>query len=98
MGLGFAASLERCLGILGSLVLAAPHIARADDMSMQDNMSGMAMMPQTASDHMEMAEMYKKKAAGYRADADMHRKMLADYTKGAATPPKACRKILGSPR
>ena len=36
-------------------------------------------VPQTAGEHLAMAQTYKDKAAAYRADAEFHRKMLADY-------------------
>src|SRR5262245_62547394 len=38
--------------------------------------------PQTAQEHRDRAEYYKKKAAEYRTDAASHKKMLADYSKG----------------
>jgi hypothetical protein len=44
--------------------------------------------PQTAQEHRERAECYKKKAAEYRAEAESHKKMLADYSKGVAKNPK----------
>jgi hypothetical protein len=44
--------------------------------------------PQTAPEHRERAEYYKKKAAEYRAEAESHKKMLADYSKGVARNPK----------
>ncbi|MBI4750841.1 MAG: hypothetical protein HY774_20375 [Acidobacteria bacterium] len=37
--------------------------------------------PQTAAEHLAMAESYRKKAAEYRAEAEFHHKMLADYKK-----------------
>ena len=44
--------------------------------------------PQTAQEHRERAEYYKKKAAEYRGEAESHKKMLADYSKGVARNPK----------
>jgi hypothetical protein len=44
--------------------------------------------PQTAQEHRDRAENYKKKAAEYRAEAESHKKMLADYGKGVAKTPK----------
>jgi hypothetical protein len=44
--------------------------------------------PQTAQEHRDRAENYKKKAAEYRAEAESHKKMLADYSKGVAKTPK----------
>jgi hypothetical protein len=44
--------------------------------------------PQTAPEHRERAEYYKKKAAEYRAEAESHKKMQADYNKGVAKNPK----------
>ncbi len=45
-------------------------------------------VPQTAQEHWERAEYYKKKAAEYRGEAESHKKMLADYSKGVARNPK----------
>ncbi len=39
----------------------------------------MMKVPQTARDHSEMAEHYKKKTAEYRADIEAHKAMLAEY-------------------
>src|SRR5262245_38361620 len=44
--------------------------------------------PQTAQEHRERAEYYKKKAIEYRGEAESHKKMLADYSKGIARNPK----------
>jgi len=44
--------------------------------------------PQTAQEHRDRAEYYKKKAAEYRAEAESHKKMQADYSKGVAKNPK----------
>jgi uncharacterized membrane protein YcgQ (UPF0703/DUF1980 family) len=44
--------------------------------------------PQTAQEHRDRAEYYKKKAAEYRGEAESHKKMLADYSKGVAKNPK----------
>ena len=46
------------------------------------------LVPDTAEQHREKAEMYKAKAAGYRQDADEHRKMLASYKRRMAPTPK----------
>lgn len=45
-------------------------------------------IPQTAQEHLALAESYRKRAADYRAEAEMHRKMMADYKKGVAITPK----------
>lgn len=45
-------------------------------------------VPQTAQEHRDRAEYYKKKAAEYRTEAESHKKMLADYSKGVAKNPK----------
>jgi len=45
-------------------------------------------VPQTAEDHITLAENYTKKAAGYRQDADEHRRMLKAYKSRIARVPK----------
>jgi uncharacterized membrane protein YcgQ (UPF0703/DUF1980 family) len=44
--------------------------------------------PQTAQEHRDRAEYYKKKAAEYRGESESHKKMLAEYSKGVAKNPK----------
>lgn len=46
-------------------------------------------IPQTAEEHLAMAEKYKEKAAQYREDASFHRKMKEDYKRTVATNPKS---------
>jgi hypothetical protein len=68
-------------------VAAFNYPAPAQDHS--GHQSGQEMKaPQTAQEHRDRAEYYKKKAAEYRADATSHKKMLADYSKGVAKNPK----------
>jgi len=68
-------------------VAAFNYPAPAQDHSVHH--SGQEMKaPQTAQEHRERAEYYKKKAAEYRADAESHKKMLVDYSKGVARNPK----------
>jgi hypothetical protein len=58
----------------------------------QDAQPGASMhemrVPQSAADHSEMAEHYKKVAAELREDVEMHKKMLADFGKSVASGPK----------
>lgn len=66
------------------LALAAPSggvAARAEETG---GSAFEVKVPQTAAEHLAMAETYKKKAADYRKDAESHREMLADYKKGVA--------------
>ena len=76
------AVIAMIVGVMGTSV-----VVRADDS--MSGMSGMKMMPNTASEHTAMADSYKKKAAQYRQDADFHRQMLAEYTKGVPAQPKS---------
>jgi hypothetical protein len=48
-----------------------------------------AAAPDTAQDHLALADGYKKKAAAYREDAATHRQMLASYKKQVAAPTDA---------
>jgi hypothetical protein len=78
-------TLVTALFILAVVAFNSP--AFAQDHS--GHQSGQEMKaPQTAQEHRERAEYYKKKAAEYRAEADSHKKMLAEYSKGVAKSPK----------
>jgi uncharacterized membrane protein YdfJ with MMPL/SSD domain len=73
------------------LAFAAPIMSRAQE-SKQDH-SGHAAglevkVPQTAQDHLDLAERYQKKAAVYHQEIETHKKMLADYSKRVAKNPK----------
>jgi hypothetical protein len=73
------------------LAFAAPIVSRAQE-SKHDH-SGHAAgqevkIPQTAQDHLDLAERYQKKAAEYRQEIETHKKMLADYSKRVAKNPK----------
>ena len=73
--------------LLTLAVVAFNSPAAAQDHS--GHHSGQEMKaPQTAQEHRDLAESYKKKAAEYRAEAESHKKMLADYSKGVAKNPK----------
>lgn len=73
--------------LLTLAVVAFNSPAAAQDHS--GHQSGQEMKaPQTAQEHRDRAEYYKKKAAEYRAEAESHKKMLADYSKGVAKNPK----------
>jgi uncharacterized membrane protein YcgQ (UPF0703/DUF1980 family) len=68
-------------------VAAFNYPALAQDHS--GHQSGQEMKaPQTAQEHRDRAEYYKKKAAEYRAEAESHKKMQTDYNKGVAKNPK----------
>jgi hypothetical protein len=73
------------------LAIAAPALSAARE-SQQDHSghtAGQEMkIPQTAQDHMDLAECYQKKAAEYRQEIATHKKMLAEYSKGVARNPK----------
>jgi len=76
-----------------SLVLAISFPIWGLAQEAKQDHSGHAMgqdmkMPQTAQEHREHTEHYKKKAAEYRKEAEMHKKMLADYSKTVARNPK----------
>jgi hypothetical protein len=73
------------------LAFAAPITSRAQEPKQEH--SGHAMgqgvkIPQTAQDHLDLADRYRKKAAEYRQESDMHKKMLSEYSKRVAKNPK----------
>ena len=68
------------------LILAV--VAFNSSASAQDQSRHEMKAPQTAQEHRDRAEYYKKKAAEYRREAESHKKMLADYSKGVAKTPK----------
>ena len=73
------------------LAFAAPIMSRAQELK-QDH-SGHASgqevkIPQTARDHLDLAERYQKKATEYRQESEMHKKMLAEYSNRVARIPK----------
>jgi hypothetical protein len=80
----------RIIVVTSLLVLAVAAFnlsASAQDHS--GHQSGQEMKaPQTAQEHRDRAEYYKKKAAEYRGEAESHKKTLADYSKGVAKNPK----------
>jgi len=46
-------------------------------------------IPQTAEEHLAMAQRYKEKADQYREEANIHRKMKEDYRRKVALNPKS---------
>ena len=46
-------------------------------------------IPETAQEHLAMAEKYKEKAAQYRAEAKYHQQMNEEYKKKVAISPKS---------
>jgi hypothetical protein len=43
--------------------------------------------PETAEEHLALADTYRKKAISYRQEAAIHRQMLETYTRQASNPP-----------
>jgi hypothetical protein len=74
-----------------SLAAAAPALSlgagAAQDHTSPAPAQGVKI-PQTAGDHYELAESYRKKAVGYREEAEAHKKMLAEYSRRVAKNPK----------
>ena len=68
------------------LAFTVPVFAQGPDGG--DSMHEMKV-PETAKDHHEMAEHYKKIEAQTRQEIEMHKKMLADFGETVAKSPKA---------
>jgi hypothetical protein len=67
------------------LAIAVPVFARGAE---QDQSGDEMKVPQTAKDHYEKAEHYRKIETEDRQEIEMHRKMLAEFSKGVAKNPK----------
>ena len=68
------------------LAITVPVFARGQE---QMTSTHEMKVPETAKDHYDMAEHYKKVAAETREDIEMHKKMLADFTKSVTASPKS---------
>ena len=71
------------------LAIAVPAFTRGAQQGQPSHEMKMMKVPETATDHQEMAEHYQKQAAELRMDIGMHKQMLADFNKGVAAHPKA---------
>ena len=63
--------------------------SRAQDKTVPTVRAYEMKVPETAKDHSEMAEHYRKVATETREDIGMHKTMLADFLKTVASNPKA---------
>ena len=68
--------------------LAAPAMAQtpSKEASAKAEPAKTVKAPETAQEHLAMAETYRKKAAMYRGEAATHRQMLETYKRQVAVP------------
>jgi hypothetical protein len=76
------------LSVGGILTLGglAPAVADTTSKETTTTTTDTAKPPESRSEHMALADGYRKKAAAYREDAATHRQMLATYKKQVAVP------------
>ena len=67
------------------LAMTVPVVARGQE---QDQSGHEMKVPQTAKDHYDMAEHYKKIEAENRQEIALHKKMLAEFSQPVAKNPK----------
>lgn len=68
------------------LTIMVPGFVRG---AQQDDSAHKVKVPQTAKDHYELAEHYRKEADELRGEITMHKEMLAEFSKNAAQNPKS---------
>jgi hypothetical protein len=83
----FAAATLIAGGLL-ILGLAAPSAAQttSKDTSAKSEAASAVKVPETAQEHLAVADTYRQKAATFRSDAASHRQMLDAYKKQVAVP------------
>ena len=87
MSKGFGAATLIAGGIL-VFGLAASSAAQttSKDTSAKSEAASAVKVPDTAEEHLAVADTYRQKAAAFRADAASHRQMLDAYKKQVAVP------------
>jgi hypothetical protein len=81
--------LTLSVGSILAFGLLSPALAETSkEAAAKTEMTG-AGKPETAKDHLALADSYRKKAAADREDATAHRQMLETYKKQVATPTDA---------
>lgn len=71
------------------LAITVPAFTRGAQQDQPSHEMKAMKVPETATDHQEMAEHYQKQAAELREDIGMHKQMLTEFNKGVATNPKS---------
>jgi hypothetical protein len=83
----FNGTTTRLLLAAMTLLLAITVLVFAQGPEQGDSIHEMKV-PETAKDHYEMAEHYRKIETQARQEIEMHKKMLPEFSKGVATSPK----------
>ena len=68
------------------LAIMVPGFVRG---AQQNDSAHKVKAPQTAKDHYELAEHYRKEAEELRGEITMHKEMLAEFSKSVAQNPKS---------
>lgn len=75
--------------LLAAMTLLAITVPACAQEPAQSDSSYEMKVPETAQDHYDMAEHYRKIELQTRKEIEMHKKMLADYSQTVAKNPKA---------
>jgi len=74
--------------LLGAMVVLIAIVFSASRAAAQNNSNPEMRAPQTAADHLALADHYQKQAAELRGEVEMHKQMLAEFATDVAHNPK----------